>query len=81
MHQRLPTPPVALEYHASGETPRSAGVPYLCTSPDHVDDDVQSSALDAFLRVLMDERVVYIGEVLDWYRGDNAGDLKRSDLK
>ena len=22
----------------------------------------------------------YIGEVLDWYRGEDAGDLKRSDL-
>ena len=22
----------------------------------------------------------YIGEVLDWYRGEDAGDLKRSEL-
>ena len=28
----------------------------------------------------MDERVVTSGEVLEWYRGDDAGDLKRSEL-
>ena len=48
--------------------------PYL-----HVDDDVQISALDAFYE--MDGRKSrYIGEVLDWYRGEDAGDLKRSAL-
>ena len=46
---------------------------------DHVDDDVQISALDAFYE--MDGRKSrYIGEVLDWYRGEDAGDLKRSEL-
>ena len=41
----------------------------------HVDDDVQSSALDAFCE--MDGRKSrYIGEVLEWYRGEDAGDLK-----
>ena len=36
----------------------------------HVDDDVE-----------MDGRKRrYIGEVLDWYRGEDGGDLKRSEL-
>ena len=45
----------------------------------HVDDDVQISALDAFYK--MDGRKSrYIGEVWDWYRGEDARDLKRSVL-
>ena len=45
----------------------------------HVDDDVQVSALDAIYE--MDGRKSrYIGEVLEWYRGEDAGDLKRSEL-
>ena len=28
----------------------------------------------------MDEKSRYIGEVLDWYRGEDAGDLKGSEL-
>ena len=45
----------------------------------HVDDDVQISALDAFYE--MDGRKSrYIGEVLEWYRGEDAGDLKRSEV-
>ena len=45
----------------------------------HVDDDVQISALDAFYE--MDGRKSrYIGEVLEWYRGEDARDLKRSEL-
>ena len=28
----------------------------------------------------MDEKSRYIGEVLDWYRGEDAGDLKRNEL-
>ena len=44
-----------------------------------VDDDVQISALDAFYE--MDGRKSrYIGEVLEWYRGEYAGDLKRCEL-
>ena len=55
-----------LEYLTSGET------------QDHVDDDVQISALDAFYE--MDGRMSRcIGEVLEWYRGEDAGDLKRSE--
>ena len=45
----------------------------------HVDDDVQISALDAFYE--MDVRKSrYIGEVLEWYRGEDVGDLKKSEL-
>ena len=45
----------------------------------HVDEDVDISALDAFCE--MDGRNCrYIGEVLDWYRGEDAGDLKRREL-
>ena len=44
-----------------------------------VDDDVQISALDAFYE--MDGRKSrYIGEVSEWYRGDDAEDLKRCEL-
>ena len=45
----------------------------------HVDDDVLISALHAFYE--MDGRKSrYIGEVLEWYRGEDVGDLKRSEL-
>ena len=44
-----------------------------------VDDDVQFSAFDPFYE--MDGRKNrYIGEVLEWYRGEDARDLKRSEL-
>ena len=70
-------PPVALEYPATGETRDRPGSGLQQTS-GHVDDDVQISALDAFYE--MDGRKSrYIGEVLDWYRGEDA-DLKRSGL-
>ena len=69
-------PYVALEYPASGETPSRPGSA-LVQKSGHVDDDVQISALDAFYE--MDGRKSrYIGEVLEWYRGEDAGDLKRS---
>ena len=45
----------------------------------HVDDDVQISALNAFYE--MDgRRNRNIGEVWERYRGEDAGDLKRSEL-
>ena len=45
----------------------------------HVDNDVQNSALDVFYE--MDERKSrHIRGVLVWYRGEDAGDLKRSEL-
>ena len=45
----------------------------------HIDDDVQISALDAF-HGKDGRRSRYIGELLEWYRGEDAGDLKRSEL-
>ena len=45
----------------------------------HVDDDVQISVLVPFDE--MDGRKSRsIGEVLEWYRGERAGDLKRCEL-
>ena len=71
-------PAVALEHLASGETQDRPGS-VLVQKSGHVDDDVRISALDAFYE--MDGRKSrYIGEVLDWYRGEDAGDLKRSEL-
>ena len=44
-----------------------------------VDDDVQFSALDVFYE--MDRRKSRCtGDVLDWYRGEDAGYLKKSEL-
>ena len=69
---------VALEYPASGVTQGRLGS-VLVQKSGHVDDDVQTSALDAFYE--MDGRKSrYIGEELDWYRGEDAEDLKRSAL-
>ena len=79
VHQRLQIQlTVALEYLASGETQDRPGYVLVQTS-GHVDDDVQISALDTFYE--MDGRMSrYIGEVLEWYRGEDARDLKRSEL-
>ena len=67
-------PIVALKYPASGETQSRPGS-VLVQKSGHVDDDVQISALDEFYE--MDGRKSrYIGEVLEWYRGEDAGDLK-----
>ena len=71
-------PTVTLECLASGET-QSRLRSVLVQKSDHVDDDVQISPLDPFYE--MDGRKSrYIGEVLEWYRGDDSGDLKRSEL-
>ena len=45
----------------------------------HVDDDTQISALDAFYEK-DGRRSRYIGEVLEWYQGEDAGDLRRIEL-
>ena len=45
----------------------------------HVDDDVQISALDAF-HEKDGRRSRNIGEVLELYRGEDAGDLERIEL-
>ena len=48
----------------------------LVQKSGHVDDDIQISALDVFCE--MDGRKsCYIREVLDCYRGEDAGDLKK----
>ena len=71
-------PTVAVEYPASGETQDLLGS-VLVPKSGRVDDDVQVSALDPFCE--MDGRKSrFIGEVLDWYRGEDAGDLKRSEV-
>ena len=68
-------PNVALEYPASGGPQDRPGSVFVQKS-GHVDDDVQISALDAFYE--MDGRKSrYIGEVLDCYGGEDAGDRKK----
>ena len=69
-------PTVALEYPTSGETQNRPGS-VLVQKSGHVDDDVQLCALDAF-HEKDGRKSRYIGEVLDWYRGEDASDLKRS---
>ena len=72
-------PYAALEYPASGETQDRPGF-VLVQKSGHVDDDVQISSLDAFYE--MDGRGSRcIGDVLDWYRGEDAADLQRSELQ
>ena len=71
-------PIVTLEHPANGQTQDRPGS-VLVQKSGLVDDDVQISALDAFHE--MDGRQSrYIGEVLEWYRGEDARDLKRSEL-
>ena len=70
-------PTVALEHPACGETEDRPGS-VLVLKSGHVDDDVQLSALDAFYEK-GGRKSRYIGEVLEWYRGEDAGDLKRSE--
>ena len=71
-------PAVLLECLASGETQDRPGSVFVQKS-GHVDDDVHISALVVFYE--MDGlKGRHIREVLDWYRGEDAGDLKRSEL-
>ena len=71
-------PTGALEFPASGETQDRPGS-VLVQKSGHVNDDVQISAFDAFYET--DGRNSrYIGEVLELYRGEDAGDLKRCEL-
>ena len=51
----------------------------LVQKSGHVDDDVQISALDA-LYEMHGRKSRYIGEVLFWCRGEDAGGLKKSEL-
>ena len=71
-------PTVTLEFPASGETQDRLGS-VLAQKSGHVDDDVQFSALD-HPNEMDGRKSRYIGEVLDWYRGEDAGYLKRSAL-
>ena len=71
-------PCVALEHPVSGEIQSRPGSVLLQKS-GRVDDDVRISALDAFYEK-DGRRRRYIGEVLERYRGEDAGDLKRFDL-
>ena len=71
-------PTVGLEYLASGETQDWLGS-VLVQKSGQVDDDAQFSKLGAFYE--MDGRKSrYIGEVLNWCRREDAGDLKGSEL-
>ena len=71
-------PAVSLECPASGEKQDRLG-PFLVQNLSHVDDDIQISALDALFE--MDGRSSrYIREVLEWYRGEDTGDLRRNEL-
>ena len=70
-------PTVALEYPASGETEDRPGSE-LVQKSGHVDEDVQNSALDPFYE-MEGRKSRSIGEVLEWYRAEDSGDLKRSE--
>ena len=72
-------PTATLEHLASGETQSRPGSVHVQTS-GHADDDVRISALDA-LYEKDGRKSRYIGEVLERYRGEDAGDLKKSELK
>ena len=71
-------PTVALERPVRSETTSRAGsvlVQKLC----HVEDDEHISALDVFYEKDGRENRC-IGEVLGRYRGEDVGDLKRSEF-
>ena len=68
---------VALEYPSSGET-QDRPCSVLVQKSGHVDDDVQTSALDVLL--IDGRKSRCIREVLEWYRREDAGDLNRSEL-
>ena len=64
---------VSLEHPASGERQDRL------QNSDHVDDDIPVSVLDVFHE--MDGRESrHKKEVLNWYREEDARDLRRSEL-
>ena len=67
----------ALEHPVSCEIQGRPGSA-LVQKSGHVDDDVRISALDAFCE-MAGRSSRHIGEVLERYRGEDAGDLKRSE--
>ena len=78
MQHRLPIQLYLWNILRSGETQDRPGF-VLVQKGGYVDDDVQISALDPFYE--MDGRQSrYIRKVLDWYRGEDARDLKGSEL-
>ena len=69
---------MSLENLASGKK-QDRPAPVSVQNSGHVDDDILISALDAVYE--MDGRESrYIKEVLDWYRHEDVGDLRRSEL-
>ena len=66
-------PYVALEHPVSGEIQSRSGSALMQKSGD---DDVRISALDAFCKK-DGRRSRYIGQVLEWYRGENAGESQK----
>ena len=68
----------AMEYPVSGGETQSRPGPVLVQKSGRADGDVQIFALDSTGR--MDEGVVFIGDVLERYRGEDAGYLQRIEL-
>ena len=69
---------MSLENLASGKK-QDRPEPVSVQNSGHVDDDIQSSVLDPSYE--MDGRESrYIKEVLDWYRHEDVGDLRRIEL-
>ena len=66
-------PYVALEHPVSGEIQSRPGSALVQKSGD---DDVRISALDAFCKK-DGRRSRYIGQVLEWYRGEDAGESRK----
>ena len=71
-------PCVAQKYHVICQIQSRPGS-VLVQKSGHVDDDMRITALDAFYGK-DGRRSRYIGEVLERYRGEDAGDLKRLEL-
>ena len=71
-------PCVALEHPVIGEIQSRSGSA-LVQNSGRVDDDVRISALDAFCEK-DGRRSRYIGEVLEWYRGEDAGESQKKRI-
>ena len=69
---------VSLEYPESGTKKDPLEHVFVYYS-GHVEDDIQISALDVFYQVDRRESR-QIKEVSDWFREEDAGDLRRSEL-
>ena len=69
---------MSLEYPESG-TKKDPLEPAFVHYSGHVEDDIQISALDVFYQVDGRESR-QIKEVSDWFREEDAGDLKSSEL-